>query len=43
MWHRRGIVNAQRYDAYKSERQMEGHPVPLSKGVLIWDEVKARM
>lgn len=34
------LLNAERYDRYKSEREKEGLPMPLSKGVLIWDEVK---
>ena len=34
------LLNAERYDQYKSEREKEGLPVPLSEGVLIWDVVK---
>ena len=34
------MLSAQRYDSYKSERKTQGLPLPLSIGVLIWDEVK---
>ena len=34
------LTNAKQYERYKSEREKAGLPVPLSKGVLIWDEVK---
>ena len=33
------LLNAERYDRYKSEQEKEGLPVPLSEGVLPWDEV----
>ena len=32
------LLSAQRYDSYKSERENQGLPPPLSIGVLIWDE-----